>query len=175
MKVCVQRPCVASCSITSRISLALDSAVHVLLSRTSVARIPPSTVTGHCGFAAIGTPARFVGRWCDGFVLVTSWKPVGALRRPEPWQAGQVVVSPKEFPILRSPPQTPHDSSGRSEFNRAPDLHRPSVAHSATFGDGSANDQFAQPYAFSQRWSGSKAADHALDVMFCQRLPSSNE
>ena len=42
--------------------------------------------------------------------MVTSWKPVVSTRWPLPWQLGQVVVNPNEFPILRSPPHTRQDS-----------------------------------------------------------------
>jgi hypothetical protein len=45
--------------------------------------------------------------------LVTSWKPCASARRPLPWQLGQVVVRPNEFPMRRSPPQTPQTSSFR--------------------------------------------------------------
>ena len=41
-------------------------------------------------------------------VLVTSRMPVGSFDLcPEPWQAGQVVVSPNELPMRPSPPQIP--------------------------------------------------------------------
>src|SRR5579863_9655940 len=94
----------------SRINLAFTSVVHAALACTSVASCPPSNVPGHCALATTST--RFVGRWCEGFVLVTSWKPVVSARRPDPWQLGQVVVNPNEFAMRRSPPQTPQDSSG---------------------------------------------------------------
>src|SRR5580704_2678563 len=91
---------------------AFTSAVHEVLSRTWVASAAPSSVVGHWGLAATsGLPA---GRLCEGLVFVTSWKPCCSARRPEPWQLGQVVVSPNEFPIRRSPPQTPQVSSLRS-------------------------------------------------------------
>src|SRR5580700_3856701 len=93
----------------SRINFAFTSVVQAALACTSVASCPPSKVTGHCVLATTST--RFVGRWWEGFVLVTSWKPVVSARRPDPWQLGQVVVNPNEFAMRRSPPHTPQDSS----------------------------------------------------------------
>ena len=68
----------------------------------------PSNVDGHTCFSTTG--ARFDCVWCDGFVLVTSRKPVSSALRPDPWQLGHVVVLPNEFAILRSPPHVPHVS-----------------------------------------------------------------
>src|SRR5258708_19384076 len=98
----------------SRISRSFVALEHFALPCTCVASCPPSKVAGHCALTT--TAALFVCRWCDAFVFVTSWKPAASSRRPVPWQLGQVVVSPNEFPMRRSPPQMPHVSSPRSEL-----------------------------------------------------------
>jgi hypothetical protein len=54
----------------SWMSRVFAASLQVVLSFTAVASAMPPGVTGHWGFTTAA--ARFVGRWCDSFVLVTS-------------------------------------------------------------------------------------------------------
>lgn len=103
MKVLVHRPCVDSWFTISATSRAFASSERTADAFTSAASCAPSAVTGALG--PVGTVAA-AGRWCDGFVFVTSWKPYAAsARRPEPWQLGQVAeLPPSALPMRPSPP-----------------------------------------------------------------------
>ena len=83
MNVCVHCPCVSSCSIVSRMSFAFASSPQEAAC-TSRASISPAGVAGHCAFGGAGWFLFAAATWWDGFVFVTSWKPVGAVRRPVP-------------------------------------------------------------------------------------------
>ena len=132
----MHRPCVLSWFMISAISRVFASASSTVrgVHLARELRCPPPSRAPSGPWRPDGA-----GRWCDGFVLVTSWKPYAAsARRPEPWQLGHVAeLPPSAFPTRPSPPHirqlsistagsvARHVCSGRMGSHRRPVACRP--------------------------------------------------